>query len=306
MRRLWIPVVLLVALIAGTVADRPRDRETIVAGEYRVLSGDFHLHSAAGSGGLMTPWGLVGEARRQDLDVIAVTDHNSAWGGRAARAFSRFVAGPIVLAGEEVTSATQDLVAVGIQSTISPYLPLTEQIAEIHRQGGVAIAPHPVARFHSAYRSTGAADAIDGTEVCHVAMYEREGAGDELIRFARSTTATPIGSSDFHANGRVGMCRTFIFVHEATEREVLQAIRDRRTVVYVMNGRAVGDPALVKLADTVGLREVADRYTRAQGSALDWVSRLATIAGLTGIAGFTVSSHKRNHDVHEAIEEPGG
>jgi hypothetical protein len=133
--RLWIPAVLAVAVIAGTVADQPRDREPMIAGDYVVLSGDFHLHSGLTSGGSMTPWGLVGEALRQDLDVIAITGHNEAWGGRIARAFSRVAASPIVLVGEEVTSATQDLIAVGIQSTISPHLPLIDQIAEIHRQG---------------------------------------------------------------------------------------------------------------------------------------------------------------------------
>jgi hypothetical protein len=292
-KRWWIPAVLFLALIAGTVADRPRDREPITAGGYVVLSGDFHLHSGLTSGGTMTPWGLVGEALRQDLDVVAITGHNEAWGGRAARTFSHFVDGPIVLAGEEVTSATQDLIAVGIQSTVSPNLPLVDQIAEIHRQGGVAIAAHPVERFHRSYIDSGAATAIDGTEVCHPVIYERQGAAEELIAFAGRTSATPIGSSDFHASGRVGMCRTFLFAREATERGVLEAIHERRTVVYAMNGRAFGDPHLVQMADGLGLREVAARYKRPRGGVLDWLSRLGAIAGLAGIAGATKSLSSR-------------
>jgi hypothetical protein len=283
MSRLWILAAFAIALVAGTVADRPQDREPLVIGDYRVLSADLHIHSAAGSGGIMTPWGLVGEARRQDLDVIAVTDHNLAWGGRVARAFSRLVPGPIVLAGEEVTSQSQDLIAVGIESTISPSLPLREQIAEVHRQGGVAIAAHPVAVFHHAYRDSGAADLIDGTEVCHPVMYERAGAGEELIDFAERTPAAPIGSTDFHASGRLGVCRTFIFARDATERDVLQALRERHTVVYASNGRAFGDPELIRLADRLGLRETAARYTRARGDLLDWISRLAAGAGLAGL-----------------------
>ena len=88
------------------------------------------------------------------------------------------------------------------------------------------------------------------------------------------------------------MCRTFIFARDATERDVLQALRTRRTVVYAMDGRAYGDPELVKLADGAGLREVAARYTRAQGSVLDWVSRVAAIAGLIGIVLETKKSHR--------------
>ena len=277
MTRWWIPAALLMALVAGTIADRPRDRQPVTAGEYVVLSGDFHLHSGLTSGGTMTPWGLVGEAIRQDLDVVAITGHNEAWGGRAARTFSRFVDGPIVLAGEEVTSPTQDLIAVGIHSTVSPNLPLVDQIAEIHRQGGVAIAAHPIDRFHRPYIDTGAVTAIDGTEVCHPVIYERQGAAEELIAFASRTSATPIGSSDFHASGRVGMCRTFLFATEATERGVLQAIRDHRTVVYATNGRAFGDPHLVQMADGLGLRDVAAEYTHARGGVLDWISRLGAL-----------------------------
>jgi predicted metal-dependent phosphoesterase TrpH len=282
-RRWWIPASLMLGLIAGTVADRPRDREPLMSGDYVVLSGDFHLHSGLTSGGTMTPWGLVGEALRQDLDVVAITGHNEAWSGQAARVFSRFVAGPIVLAGEEVTSATQDLIAVGIHSTVSPYLPLSEQIAQIHQQGGVAIAAHPLAQYHGPYRDAGAIDRIDGTEVCHPVIYERQESAEELFEFARTTRATPIGSSDFHASGRVGTCRTFLFADEATERGVLQAIRERRTVVYA-NGRAFGDPQFVQTADTLGLREVAARYTQSRGSLLDWISRLGAIAALIGIA----------------------
>jgi predicted metal-dependent phosphoesterase TrpH len=283
-RRWWVPATLVLALISGTMADRPRDREPITADDYFVLSGDFHLHSGLTSGGTMTPWGLVGEALRQDLDVIAITGHNEAWGGRVARAFSRIAAGPIVLTGEEVTSATQDLIAVGIQSTVLPDLSLIDQIAEIHRQGGVAIAPHPIGRFHRPYLDAGALKAIDGTEVCHPVIYERQGSAEELIAFAATTNATPIGSSDFHASGRVGVCRTFLFTREATARGVLEAIRDHRTVVYALNGRAFGDPLLVQKADALGLREVAASYTRARGGLLDWISRLGAIAALAGIA----------------------
>jgi predicted metal-dependent phosphoesterase TrpH len=274
----------LISLAAGTVADRPHDREPTMAGDDIVLSGDFHLHSGLTSGGSMTPWGLVGEALRQDLDVIAITGHNEAWGGRVARAFSRIAAGPIVLTGEEITSATQDLIAIGIHSTVPPGISLPDQISAIHRQGGVAIAAHPIEQFHRPYIDTGAIDTIDGTEVCHPVMYERRGSAEELIAFARRTKATPIGSSDFHASGRVGMCRTFLFARDATERGVLQAIRDHRTVVYASNGRAFGDPQLVQIADALGLREVAERYTQARGSVLDWISRFGAIAGLTGIA----------------------
>jgi hypothetical protein len=293
MRRLWIPVVLLLSISAGTLADRPVERQPVSAGGYRVLSGDFHLHPGLGSGGSLTPWGLVTESQRQGLDVIAITGHNTTWDARVAHGFAGLVDGPIVLIGEEVTSKTQDLVAIGIEDTISPSLPLRDQIDAVHRQGGLAIAAHPIGRYRDVYGRTGALAVLDGSEVCHPLIYALARGAGELAAFAAATPATPIGSSDFHSTGRVGTCRTFLFVDEPTERGVLDALRAHRTVVYGLGGRAFGDPALVQLADAAGLRALADSYAGERGSALDWVSRVTAIAGLAGIAFVTRSRASR-------------
>ena len=292
-RGLWIFVAMLASIAAGTFADRLPERRTLTVGGYQVLSADFHLHSGLGSGGSLTPWGLVTEAQRQDLDVIALTGHNETWDAHVAHAFTRLVDGPIVLVGEEITSKTQDLVAVGIHDTISPSLPLREQIDEIHRQGGIAIAPHPGARYHKAYQEADAMTAIDGTEVCHPMIYALSGSADEVAAFAAGTAATPIGSSDFHWSGRLGTCRTFLFVNEPTERGILDALRAHRTVVYGFKGRAFGDPALIRLADAAGLGDVAQSYANARGSALDWISRLTAAAALLGIVLATRSLANR-------------
>ena len=292
-RGLWIFVAVLASIATGTFADRLPERPTLTVGGYQVLTADFHLHSGLGSGGSLTPWGLVTEAQRQDLDVIALTGHNETWDAHVAHAFTRLVDGPIVLVGEEITSKTQDLIAVGIHETIPPALSLRAQIDEIHRQGGVAIAPHPGVRYHTAYRDAGVMSEIDGTEVCHPMIYALAGSAEEVAAFAAGTPATPIGSSDFHWSGRVGTCRTFLFVTAATERGILDALRAHRTVVYGFKGRAFGDPALIRLADAAGLGDLARSYTRARGSVLDWLSRITAAAALLGIVVITRSLANR-------------
>ncbi|HTM04181.1 MAG TPA: hypothetical protein VL173_11795 [Vicinamibacterales bacterium] len=280
--RVWIPLALLASLIAGTIADRPEPSPAIQIGGYRVLSADFHLHSGLWSGGTLTPWGLVLEAERQGLDVIALTAHNETADARVARAFSRIAGGPVVLIGEEVTSATQDLIAIHIDSTISPKLSLPDQIEEVHRQGGLAIAAHPVGRDRTQYADV--LQAIDGAEVCHPAQWERDDWAADLEQFKASTPAMPIGSSDFHFMGHPGSCRTFVFARDATEPAVMVALREHHTVVYLPNGHVYGDPELVKLADAAGLQQRAQAYTRARGSLLDWVSRVLALLALFGIA----------------------
>ena len=55
---------LLAALAAGTLADRPRLQAPLRIAGYRVLAADFHVHSYPLSGGTLAPWDLVLEARR--------------------------------------------------------------------------------------------------------------------------------------------------------------------------------------------------------------------------------------------------
>ena len=44
LRRISLCLV-LAALTAGTIADRPREHPPVMSGGYRVLTADFHVHS---------------------------------------------------------------------------------------------------------------------------------------------------------------------------------------------------------------------------------------------------------------------
>ena len=86
-----------------------------------------------------------------------------------------------------------------------------------------------------------------------------------------------IASSDWHGLGPPGLCRTWVFVHRNTEAEVLQAIRERRTVVFD-GSRYFGDPALIALAS-------ADGRLRQSPAPSRWalVSRVMAFLGLAGL-----------------------
>ena len=64
-------------------------------------------------------------------------------------------------------------------------------------------------------------------------------------RDGRSLTA--VGSSDYHWFNSLCLCRTYIFVHSADENEILNALREGRTVVYDVDGNVYGRPELVQL-----------------------------------------------------------
>ena len=229
----------------GTLADRVPKRAPLVLGGYRVLAGDFHAHPAPLSGSTLGPWDLAQQAAREGLDVIAITPQNGALAGRVARWTAERAGGPIVIPGEELHGPRYHLIALGA-SYLSWRLSARDAIDAVHRDAGVAIAAHPVARYWPAYDSE-TARKLDGAEVAHpIVEWKPEFAG-ELQEFWQRSGAAAIGSSDWHGLGPVGRFRTWLFVREASAAGVLEAIREHRTVA-LHGDRVYGDPALVGFA----------------------------------------------------------
>jgi predicted metal-dependent phosphoesterase TrpH len=247
--RLLSAIVAVAGIILGTFATRRSPESPPQIDGYSILAGDFHVHAFPGDGSL-APWSLRDEAARRGLDVFAVTNHNQVFTARFAADQSREAA-PIVLIGEEITNPDYHLIAVGITRRVDANQPAERAIADVHAQGGVAIAAHP------GPQSIGYTDAavaqLDGTEAAHPASDRRE--RDEFTAFyQRARRLNPhvaaIGSSDFHAMpAPVGSCRTFLFVRERTAAGVLDAIRSGLTVALDEEGRLHGDPALVTIVE---------------------------------------------------------
>jgi hypothetical protein len=282
----WLLVTL--AVIAGTAADRPHRNPPLRLGGFHVLAVDFHTHSSMWSDGALTPWGLVLEAERQGLDAIAITAHNETWDARVGQWFSRAVGGPIVMVGEEIVSPSSHIIAAGISKTVSFRQSAADAIDDVHRQGGVAIAAHPDLDFWEGF-DTKAMERLDGAEICHPSALVpdfilREDVQRDYEGFAARAPVAAIGSSDFHGRGPMGLCRTYVFATAVSERGILDAVRAHRTVVYGRD-RAYGDPALVQLAAEAGGFRGREPMHQPPGW-LDWVSRIAGVLGLAGaIAG---------------------
>jgi hypothetical protein len=248
------PYLLAMAMLAfgvvgGVAFDDAPPRPAAYRAGYRVLEGDFHTHTSWSDGSL-SPLGIVRQASRRGLDVVAVTEHNTVLPSFVARAYARASGGPLVVTGEEVTSARFHVIALGIETTVSPNQPLEGVLADIHAQGGVAIAAHPVRHFWPTLLPL--RERLDGAEVMHPIAFSPRG-GDwrwaDMVAFyegAKEPIAA-IGSSDYHWMSVLGLCRTLVFVREPiTDAAVTGAIRARRTVTIDHEGKTYGDPALVE------------------------------------------------------------
>jgi predicted metal-dependent phosphoesterase TrpH len=248
----WVAGFLLfVSLASGTISDTTRPSLELTLDGYQVLAADFHIHTFPLSWGVLSPWDTVIEARRQGLDVIAMTPHNLTGLAKIARWFSRSFGGPIVLVGEEIHSIGYHLLAIGVTNRIAWRQPSRTALDEVHRQGGVAIAAHPVGPY-TAYDAE-AMLKLDGAEVVHPIGVRDETTAVQLRDFYFRRKLTAVGDSDYHFGpmspnlDQMGVCRTFVFVRERTEKGILDALREGRTVVYDRS-HVYGDPRLIQLA----------------------------------------------------------
>lgn len=288
----WIVSVLLVlvGLFGGVVCDPVPARPVVRRAGYRVLEADFHMHTTY-SDGTLSPISLVRQGRRRGLDVMGVTEHNTTIAGRIARAFREGAMGddaPLVIPGEEITTGGYHLIAVGIEKTVSPDQSVQAVVADVHRQGGIAIGAHPVKQFQAGLAPVRAL--LDGVEVMHPIALTRRGAGWrwlDMVEYYTETDPHPaaIGSSDYHFASVLGICRTLVFVQEpVNESSVLDAIRARRTVVVDPDGKLLGASELVEALQKEPYDVRTSDYAYHGEGLFDRASRLLGLVGVFGVA----------------------
>jgi hypothetical protein len=236
------------AVLAGTWVDR-----VVISEPVRtlptVLAGDFHVHAAPGDG-LLPVWEIQREAARRGLDVVGITNHNHRLALDVARWTDRVAPYPIVIPGQELTTPRFHMAAIGVTELIDWRLPARDAIAAIHAQGGVAIVAHPTPSSYIE-PDVEALRALDGAEVVHpLVLLDGRHERDLDAFFSRATKVNPdlapIGSTDFHS-GPLGICRTYLIVHEVSRDGVLNAIRAGRTVASGPGGRLVGRDDYVRV-----------------------------------------------------------
>lgn len=178
------------------------------------MRAELHCHSNYSKGkrvvheGLNTPKQIVEHARRIGLDIIAITDHDTADGGLAGYKYAHQKKKQImVIPGEEISTDAGHILALGIQETIKPGLSLRESIDKIHEQGGIAVAAHP---FDIERKGIGIISVIcDAIEVFNAMDLERF-ANFRARRFQQKHGLPGIAGSDAHNIEMMGKGVTII------------------------------------------------------------------------------------------------
>jgi len=206
---------------------------------------DLHMHTTF-SDGWPSPTQLVDHViRHTDLDVIAVTDHDTIEGAlRAAdRAGSRRRLQVIV--GEEVSSRDGHILGLFLERRVRPGLSARATVDAIHRQGGVAVAAHPFWRTERSHRGNPAHGVgweaveldFDAIEV------ENSTPGFYIFnqmahRACDAAGRSELGNSDAHIVDAIG--RAYTTFPGRTPADLRIAIEQRTTRAHRSPYRAVG------------------------------------------------------------------
>jgi len=277
-----------VGLAGGQAFDAAPARPIVERGGYRVVEADFHAHTAWSDGSL-SPFGVVRQAARRGLDVVAITEHNTVLPSRMAALYATATRGPVVVSGEEVTTARFHLIALGIASTVAPARSPAQVIEDVHAQHGVVVAAHPVERYWPALEPV--REQLDGAEVMHPVAYSKAGGWrvDDMARFRDGATRplAAIGSSDYHWGSVLGLCRTLVFLPRESELSagaVLDAVRAHRTVTLDLQGQPIGDADLVELLRREPYLPRTSDWTYQGAGTLDRITRALGFLGVLGVA----------------------
>jgi hypothetical protein len=197
-------------------------------------SADLHVHTTASDGTATPAEVLEWASEATDLSVVAICDHNTNEGAlEAASIAHRFRVDVIV--GQEVESNEGHILGLWTPRLVHPGRSAEQTVADIHRQGGLAVIAHPFAprwwHKHGLCRGEqemydrvpfDAVEVANSTPLLFLANFHAR-------RYWRSTAMrlAATGGSDAHILSAIGTSRT-AFPRTSVE-DLRRALESRTT-----------------------------------------------------------------------------
>jgi predicted metal-dependent phosphoesterase TrpH len=208
---------------------------------------DLHIHTCY-SDGWPTPRAVVEHVRsRTELDVVAITDHDTIEGALWAADHAAGIAGgPRVIVGEEVSSRDGHVLGLFLTRRVEPGLPAAATVDAIHDQGGLAICAHPFWRTEQQRSRSGKVHGV-GWKAMMIDFdaIEVENATPGLYlfnqmayRLKEEVLLAGVGGSDAHILDAIGRACTGF--PGRTEDDLRQAILRTRTTAERTRYRPMG------------------------------------------------------------------
>lgn len=176
--------------------------------------------------GTTSPASMMQAAAEKGVNVVALTDHNTAMGWKEARTAAKKL-GIGFIPGEEIDSADGHVLALNITDVVRPGMPVEETVDRIHQQGGIAVASHP---FDIHAVGTGKKSlACDALEAFNAINFDRL-SNKKCFKFAKINRKPITAGSDAHTPYMIGRALTNVNA-ESVDSAIKEIINGRTSLV---------------------------------------------------------------------------
>ena len=185
---------------------------------------DSHIHSEYSPDSLSKIDDILKVARRENLDILAISDHNTVDGTSEIVAKTRNT-DILAIPSIEISSSQGHILGFGCEENIPQGLSPEDTIDRIHDLGGLAIVPHPYCFYRhgllckSDYKDL-KIDAIETKNARFIIGY----CNNKAKNLAKRENIPTLGASDAHYWEFVGDCYSLIECEKDIDG-VLKAIK---------------------------------------------------------------------------------
>ena len=161
----------------------------------------FHIHTKHSYDSFLSLKSIIDYAKGNGFSIVAITDHDTINGSLAASAYARKKKSNVeVVIGAEYLTDCGDIIGVLLKEDIIEK-DAVRLIYEIHRQGGIAILPHP---FHKHTLSNEMLQRIDVIEVFNARCSKDE--NEKAYQLAKEWDKPMICGNDAHLACELSLC----------------------------------------------------------------------------------------------------
>lgn len=192
------------------------------------VKSDLHLHTIYSSDSTIPPKLLVREAIELELEVIAVTDHNTFQGAlevkRLSKEYSEYL---IVLTGIELETTSGELILLTREPLERLPKELHEAVDYARSEEAIILIPHPFDHWKK-----GIGELVYEVEPHAVEVFNpwaSPKANKKALIAAKTLNAAMVASSDAHTSEYIGCAYTLLEVSENSVEEVFNALKNGKT-----------------------------------------------------------------------------
>jgi predicted metal-dependent phosphoesterase TrpH len=227
---------------------------------------DLHIHSIYSWDGVATVSDILRRAKAQNLNWIAISDHDTFAGSfEAQQLASEFGVG--VIPSCEVSTREGHLLTLFVQEVVPAGLSLVETVRRVAHQGGLCVAAHAFAadvnsislrELQAALLQADVADVLIGVEVYNggLAHFRNE---EKAKRITQSLGLAETGSSDAHVLAAIG-CGVTVFPGNTAD-DLRSALLSRQTSALELRSPSLWDIGMGWLVNYM-LRKLGRSYAK--------------------------------------------